>query len=294
MTVTAITLTDPSSGYAVVLMPADGVSAQVLDVATPARAVTEDRVAARGSYDVTRYLSASAVSLSMILFPGLTQTPELFMDSLGPLLDPGLRPVLIVSNDQYATDRQITLRYDSVTKPFSDPTNWPVQVSWQAPDAVWESVGLTVANLPTIILSTTGFEFDPTTGAVITPAGYVFPASSEPAPSMVTSAGSTTSDWQALLYGPCVAPQLSNDTTGTSLNFTTDLMLNLGDYVLVDSQTQTAYLNSDTSVPVTQFIDFPSSTWWQIQPGLNVIRYHPVSADSGSQAQLTFRAAWPA
>jgi hypothetical protein len=294
MTVTAITLADPDSGYSVPLMPADGVAAQVLDVNTPARGVTEDRVAARGAVDNTRYSSAAAVSLSLILFPGLTQTPELFMDSLGPLLDPGLRPVLIVSNDQWATDRQLTLRYDSTAKPFSDPTNWPVQLSFQAPDAVWESAVLTSADLPTIIASTTGFEFDPSTGAVITSAGYVFPATSQASPSQVVSIGTTTSDWQALLYGPCTGPRLSNDTANGSLNFTTDLKLNLGDYVLVDSQTQTAYLNSDVAAPVTKFIDFPASDWWLMQPGLNILRYHPQAADSGAQAQLNFRAAWPA
>lgn len=294
MTVTAITLTDPDSGYSVALLPADGVAAQTLDVNTPARAVTEDRVATRGAVDNTRNLTASAVSLSLILFPGITQTPELFMDSLGPLLDPGLRPVLVVTNDQWATPRQLLLRYDSTSKPFSDPTNWPVQFSFAAPNAVWESTVLTSATLPTIIPSTTGFAFVAGAGAVITSAGYVFPPSTEPGPSEVVSIGTTTSQWSALLYGPCTGPRLANDTAGASLNFTADLELNLGDYVLVDSQTRTAYLNSDTSAPLTQFIDFPTSSWWMMQPGLNIIRYYPQSADSGAQAQLNFRAAWPA
>lgn len=294
MTVTAISLTDPDSGYSVAIMPADGVSAQTLDVNTPARAVTEDLVNTHGSYDVTRYRSASAVSLSMILFPGVTQTPELFMDILGPLLDPGLRPALIITNDQWATPRQLTVRYDSTSKAFSDPTNWPVQVSWQAPNAVWESAVVVTADLPIIIPSNTGLEFDPTIGVTVTSAGYVFPASTEPSPSQVSSIGTTTSQWQAFLYGPCSGPRLANDSTGDSLNFTTDLTLAAGDYVLVDSLTRTAYLNSDTSVPVTEDIDFGTSTWWLIQPGLNILRYYPASASGGSQCVLNFRPAWPA
>jgi len=294
VTFTAISLTDPSSGYSVVIMPADGVSAQTLDVNTPARSVTEDLVNTHGSYDVTRYRSASAVSLSMILFPGITQTPELFMDTLGPLLDPGLRPALIVTNDQWVTPRQLTVRYDSTTKPFSDPTNWPVQISWQAPRAVWESSVVSSATLPIIIPSDTGLEFDPTTGLTVTSAGFIFPASTEPSPSQVISIGTTTSQWTAFLYGPCNGPRLANDVTGESLNFTADLSLSAGDYVLVDSLTRTAYLNSYTSVPVTQFIDFDSSSWWLIQPGLNILRFYPASASSGSGAVLNFRPAWPA
>ena len=293
MTYTAITLQDPVSGLSVPILPADGVSAQVLDVAAPARAVAEDRVGAHGSYDTTRYLSAAAVSLSLLLYPGVTQTPELFWDAIAPLLNPGLRPVLVVANDQWATPRQLTVRYDSTAKPFSDVTNWPVQISWQAPAGVWESSVLTTADIQSLIASTTGFEFG-SSGAVITSAGYVFPATSQPSPSQVISTGSAVSQWQALLYGPCVGPRLANDTTGQTLEFGTGLTLGLGDYVLLDSVTQTAQLNSDPSpsASVLKYLNFSTSAWWLITPGLNILRYYPSSADAGAQAQISFRAAW--
>jgi hypothetical protein len=292
VTYTAVRLLDPDSGYQVAMMPADGVSAQVLDVGVSARAAMEDRVTARGAYDVTRYLSAAVVSLQLLLYHGVTQTPELFWDSLTPLLDPALRPWLIVSNDQWPTDRQMTVRYDNVTKPFSDPTNWPVQIQWVSPTAVWEDTVQTSGTLLAIVPSTSGLEFDPTTGLVVTSAGYVFPQSTQAGPAQITSIGNTVSDWQALMYGPCVGPRLANDATGFSLNFTPDLVLSAGDYVLLDSSTQTAYKNSDTASPVTSHLDFPSSNWWLMQPGLNLLRYWPASAQSGSLAQVNFRPAW--
>jgi hypothetical protein len=294
MTVLSITLTDPVSGLSVPILPADGVAAQVLDVSAPARAVEEDRAGAHGSYDTTRFLSAAAVSLSLLLYPGAVQNPEDFLDALGPLLAPGLRPNLIVANDQWAVPRQLTVRFDSKAAPLSDPTNWPVQISWKAPGGAWDSTVVTSAVLQSLIASTTGFEFDPSTGAVITSAGYVFPATSQPSPSQVTSAGNAASQWQALLYGPCTGPRLASDTAGLSVNFTTGLTVPLGSYVLLDSATHTAYLNSDPSVPVTQFLDFATSSWWLVQPGLNLLRYYPVSADSGAQAQLNFRPSWAA
>lgn len=290
MTVTAITLVDPVSGLTVPIMPADGVAAQVLDVAAPARAVEEDRAGAHGSYDVTRYLSAAAVSLSLLLFPGVTQTPEKFLDALGPLLTPALRPYLIVANDQWDQPRQLTVRFDSSAKPLSDPTNWPVQVSWKAPNGVWEGSNLANAVIGAFIPSAgTGFIVG-ATGAVVTTAGVVITATTAPAPSLVTSPGNVPSQWTAVLRGPCTGPKLANDTAGMTLEFSPNLNLGAGDYVAIDSLAQTATLNGQT--PVLGFLSFATSHWWLIQPGLNALRYYPVSAGPGSAAQISFRPAW--
>ena len=92
-------------------------------------------------------------------------------------------------------------------------------------------------------LLTTGLEFGPSAGLVVTSVGFVFPATDAPSPSQVTSEGNAASQWQAYLYGPCSGPRLANDTTGQTLEFTTDMPpLALGDYILLDSATQTAYL----------------------------------------------------
>lgn len=292
MTYTSITLTDPVSGLSVPIMPADGVAAQILDVAAPARAVLEDRVGAHGSYDTTRFLSAAAVSLSLLLYPGVTQTPEKFWDSLGPLLTPALRPYLIVNNDQWDQPRQLTVRFDSTAKPFSDPTNWPVQISWQAPNGVWEAANLATAVIGAFIASSTGFVFD-VPGAVITSAGYVFPATSAPSPSQVANEGSAPSQWTAFLYGPATGPKLANDTAGLTLEFT-DAMppLGPGEYIALDSRAQTALRNSDPRSSVLGFLNFATSNWWLLQPGLNTLRYYPSSAAAGAQANLSFRPAW--
>jgi hypothetical protein len=291
VTVQAITLQDPVSGLTVVIMPADGVAAQVLDVAAPARAVEEDRAGAHGSYDTTRFLSAAAVSLTMLLFPGVTQTPEKFLDALGPLLTPALRPYLIVTNDQWSQPRQLTVRYDSAAKPLSDPTNWPVQVSWKAPNGVWEAASLVNAVIQAFIATSVGFIVD-VPGIVVTSAGYVFPATSAPSPSTVSSEGNAPSQWTAFLYGPATGPRFANDSAGLTLEFTGDLTLNPGDYIALDSRAQTALLNSDPGSSVLPFLNFATSAWWLMQPGLNTLRYYPATAGAGAQANLSFRPAW--
>jgi len=77
------------------------------------------------------------------------------------------------------------------------------------------------------------------------------------------------------------------------LEFSAALNLVAGEFVLLDSSTRTAYRNGDRAQPVLSSLNFSTSAWWQIQPGLNIIRYYPFSAGAGALAQISFRAAWP-
>jgi hypothetical protein len=304
------------------------------------------------------------------------------LDALGQLLNPAMRPYLIVANDQWPGPRQLAVRYDSISKPLSDPTNWPVQVSWQAPAGVWEDASLTTSIINAFIGSSTGltvnavaagftytatsatpcvftatgsaftngtvvtlsggtppggnlatggptfangrdyfvvaasgstFSLDTNpsgtglaststgsgtvtqaTGLTVPVGGLVVPATSAPSPSQVTSGGNAASQWQALLYGPCTGPKLASDTTGLALEFTDDLVLTGGQFVLLDSATRAAYLNNDPTQPVTSNLNFATSSWWLMQPGTNIIRYYPTGAGAGSIAQISFRSAWQA
>src|SRR5258706_2131296 len=153
MAFTAVKLTDPVSGQSCVMMPRDGVTVMSLDVQPTVRAVSEERVSADGQLDTTAHLSAAAVSLSLRLWisnDGLT-TPETFLDEIGLFLDPSLRPNLIVSNDKWSTDRRLTVRFDSSTKPIDNPLTTDFSLSFKAPKGIWESAGLIEVNIPSII-----------------------------------------------------------------------------------------------------------------------------------------------
>lgn len=302
MTVTAITLTDPVSGNSCAIMPRDGVSAQVLDVAGTARTTgagssnqtVYDRVAAHGSYDVTLYLTEAAVTLTMILYPPAdpAQSIESVWDSISALLDPSLRPVLTVSNDAWAGDRQVTVRYDSDSKPFSDPTNWVVQVSWKAPDAVWEAALESQYNIPAWLQIPSGL-YVTSSGALVTSSGLYLTAGSGAQQTEVTN-GAFAAQWQAALYGPCSGPALINASSGASLSLSA-LTLAAGDYVYLDSRLQTARRASD-GADVTSLLDFTTSSWWLLAAGTNLITYEVQSAGTGGgpEAVLTFRSSWKA
>lgn len=291
MTTTAIVLTDPSSGYTVPIMSRDGVTATGIDASAPARGVVESRVGARGGVDTTRFVDAGVLSLTMILWPGLTQTPEAFLDEIAPLLDPRLRPALVVSNDAWPNgSRRVLVRFDSMSKPQAGPDSWPVQINWTVPAACWEDAAPTTATINAFIAASTGLVID-VPGLVVTSAGYTMPATTSVAPQQVISPGKIPSQWTALIYGPCTGPKLANDTAQATIEFTDDVSLDVGEYLLVDSQAQTALLNGETDV--TGSLNFSTLTWWLMQQGLNVIRYYPTSAGAGANVQITFRGAYP-
>jgi hypothetical protein len=291
--ITAITLTDPDSGTSCVLCPRDGIAWQGLDAAASARAATADRVAAHGTVDTTRYLSDAAVSLALTLYqPAAGGSMRALWDEIAALLDPALRPLLIVDDDEWDGPRQITVRFDSATKPRGDTGRWNVQVSWRAPDPVWESVAQAEYVMNVYLTVFAGVMLVASDGARVTDHGlYCTPQLS--APSARITNGSQQAHWQARLYGPCSAPKLRNLTAGASLGFTGSLVLGPGDFVLLDSRSQTAVRASD-GADVTSWLDFGASDWWTLARGDSYFRYTAQSASAGAAADITFRAAYMA
>lgn len=294
MTFVSISLVDPVSGTVVPILPRACISVNTLDIAASARAIELDRVDGHGTYDITRWLGSAAVSLTMQLWDDADsgQTAAGFWDELSMLLSPNLRPVLLCDNDAWDAPRQITLRFDSDTKPLSDPTVWPVQVSWKAPMAMWEAavpaeyfINATIAGVTGLLFTSSGLIFAPA-------AGIVFTGTAQTAEAIVTN-GAFDTQWQARLYGPCSGPVLGNDSAGQALVFQSGLTIAAGDYVYCDSLLQTAKRASD-GLDVTSYLDFVNSDWWLLQPGSNLLRYSPATVSAGSVADLTFRPTWKA
>lgn len=290
MATTSITLADPVSGASVPIWPATGVTAKSLEVEPTIRAVTESRVGGNGAFDSTLFMDAAAVTLTLILY---SAGQAAFMDSIGPLLQPSARPNLIVTDDDWTDPRQLTVRLDSMLKPRSDRTNWPVQIIWWAVNGVWEDSVQAVLNVPVTLPSSTGIIVTNTTGLHISSAnGLDMPPTSAAAEFQVANPGTVASQWTAQLYGPCTGPKLANDTTGLTLEFTDSVVLHAGDFLALDSQARSALLNGQSNSPVLGSLNFGTSNWWQLQPGLNQLRYYPTSGSPGAQAVVSYRAAW--
>jgi hypothetical protein len=206
-----------------------------------------------------------------------------------------MRPALIVDDDQWAAPRQLTVRFDSITNPIvtGNGRRRDVQVSWTAPAGVWEAAPVS-AVIGAYIASSTGLSIDPPPGGYTIgaqPGGLVIASTSAASPSQVLNPGGKKVQWTALLYGPCTGPAFASDTTGQQIVFTSDLVLNPGDYIALGSD-HTAYLNGDVTQSVADSLDFPDTGWWLVQPGMNVLRYFPQTAGPGAVAVISFSPAW--
>lgn len=290
---TAISLVDAASGLSCVIKPRDGVAATTLDVQPAVRAVSNPVAAGDGTADLTQYTDAAAVTLTVRLWnPDSGGSPEAFLDEIGPLLAPHRRPSLVVSNDQWTTDRQLTVRFDSRTAPVDNPVSTDVAISWKIPSGCWTDLAESQFGLPALLSTTTGLHVTDTGLHLVAGAGISLAASSSPSSSLIAVPGSLRPPWTAKLYGPCTGPKLTSDTLGLDIVFTDDLVLAAGQYVELDSAARTANLLSDPSQSVLQKLDFAATTWWTLEPGLtNEIRYHPTSG-AASGAVLTFNPAY--
>jgi hypothetical protein len=95
------------------------------------------------------------------------------------------------------------------------------------------------------------------------------------------------------LYGPCAGPRYTNDLTGERLEFSEDLVISAGEYLELDTRERTALYMSDPDASRLHLMNFEVSTWWRLAPGVNRLRYNPISGvEVGSQAYITYHPAW--
>jgi hypothetical protein len=291
MTISSLVLSDPDRGITSQVMPRPGVAFQGLSAAGTVRAVTESRQGGHGTRDTTASFDDAAVTLTLRLW----QNTRALLDEFAAFLHPAARPVLVVTDTEWAQPRQLQLRFDSGNSPVELGVGQTrnVQYAWRAPAGVWEAAAQVSVNAPAIIEGDTGGLLWTTTGISWTTAGVLWVPGSAASPPQVISPGNVESEWQAILYGPATAPALANDVTGLTLQFTEDTTLAATDFILLDSATRSALLNGNPGSPVVGQIDFTApSDWWRIQPGVNIIRYYPDSGSASTQAQVTFRPAW--
>lgn len=283
MAVTSVKLVDGATEM--VLYPREDLVLKGLDPGSPAvRAQVENRADGDGEVDTTQRRGGRVLTVEFMTLAN----PEGIMQELGLFLRPSARPYLVRADDEWVQQRRLRLRVDPWAAPLSaDLAPWQreVQVQWRCPDGTWEGLDETTVIVGADAPASVGFSAPFSAPLELAPAAATNSA-------QTANAGTDGCHFVARLYGPCTAPRLINDTTDEQLVFTAALALGAGEYVEVDTLNRTAYLNSDPTLSRLGFVDFPVSTWWQVQPGLNTIRFAPTSPSAGSQAEITYRPLW--
>jgi hypothetical protein len=287
--VTAVRLED---GASVLDLRAGGYRVARLDIGLPTvRAVTVPRPDQDGEDDTTAHHGAAAVSMDVRLLAGrdsglvgIAPSPSLIdlRDALRAFCHPSARPYLVVEDE--GQQRRIRLRADQFAGPITNPRHQQVQLSWRAPDGVMEALAEQIGTAEAVPSGEGGFAFDMTFD-------LTFPTSS--AVGSVTVSNDGTVDVRPILrlYGPCIDPRVENQSTGEQLIFT-GLTIAAGDWLEIDCREKTARLNGLASQSRLSRLDFANSSYLRLLPGMNTVRYFPVSFSTGARLEVRFRSAW--
>jgi hypothetical protein len=92
------------------------------------------------------------------------------------------------------------------------------------------------------------------------------------------------------VFGTGTTPTITNNTTGQSITLNTSIAA--GDYVLIDTNPirRQILLNGTTSV--YSVLDFGTSSWWGLVPGINDIRFSFTSFLTDALLAVDWRNAW--
>lgn len=288
MTITRVRLVDDALGELVLLDHADfrhDLYLTGLDVRSPeVRAVTAGRTDTDGEDDQTALHGAAALSATV----ELRDHPAALVDQINAYLHPRRRPWLIVFDTEWAGERKLRLRADQWSSPIDHKAHLQraQQLQWRVPAGVWEAVEAT--------------SFTVTAGAgELAGRSYplrfprLYPTTSAAGSFDHTNLGGTWAHWRGRLYGPCRGPRLSEDISGQTIGFVEDLVIPAGEYVEIDTRDRSAYYMSDPSLTRLNLIDFETTSWWQMAPGLNRVRYHPIGGvEIGCAADIDYHPYW--
>jgi hypothetical protein len=89
------------------------------------------------------------------------------------------------------------------------------------------------------------------------------------------------------IFGPVTDPRILNDVTGQEMKFS-GIVLGVTDTLVVDVKSRTVKLNGTTNRRNT----LTAPTWFDLQPGQNVIRFRAGSSDPTADLQIDYYPAW--
>lgn len=256
-----------------------------LDVPGPGvRVVTQDRAEADGQVDTTTRHGARACSVEVTLL----DRPMALADEINGFLHPSARPYLVMDEEEWGAARRLRLRVDQFSAPLPRESHAFVrhQLQWAVPDGVWSATDPQEFTISAEATGVRGMKF---------PVSFpmTFPGSASHGLAEIVNPGNTFSDQKVRLYGPAIGPRYTCNVTGRTVAFNEGLVLELGEYVEIDTAAGTALAMSDPDASRADYLDYEVSTWWQLLPGRNFIRYHPIAGvDVGAAAVGSYVPNW--
>lgn len=269
----------PQNGY----VP-QGLTLGPLDV----REQVTKRPSANGTFDYTSLYGNRAVTavvgLAAEMVPGGGVYDQDIEDALRAWTNPQTRCYLYWQRDTMRYERRILLRGGAASLPlqFVKSDFDIVSLAWKAPEGTSEDSLETSSQVFPSGSIEVGRSYDLTYDRT-------YPDSAPLGSLTIANNGNADVLPIVTIYGPCTQPRIQNVTTGLSLEFVSGLTLSSTDYLLINFKDGTVWLNGDPTNSRYSSINFSTSSWWPIVPGVNSLRFYPLSNTYPSSAVVAIR-----
>lgn len=239
-----------------------------------------------GAIDRTTFLAQRVVSITGVAVGGVNGSRSVALAALRPFLAPGARPILTFTLDDESEvlAKNITLRVAQWTEPMRQPWSSEFMVSWAADPVALGDVVHKVEVAP--FFSGGGRSYDLSFNRTYPAGGST---------GLITaSVDGTYPPWPTYrLFGPITDPVIAiiNPLTAAVLGQVAfaGIVVAQGDYLDIDTQARTVLLNGDPGANRYSFVDFPNTTWRQLQLGSNTLRYSGEAPAVPALAQIRWR-----
>lgn len=278
----------------VVLRPASPSSADPIflteyDLGFPEMRETAQEAAGQsGTIDLTTLHGGRNVSMELVVVDDGTMTRHQRADLLRILCHPAKRPYLYVLQDGWSAERRMVLRGNqfSMAVDSTAKARLKATVAWAAPYGVLESTTVSEYHIRPAG-GGSGWTFShsfPSTNVRFT-------ASNSTSVTSIVNTGTATAAPVFRISGTMTGPTIRNGTTGEVLTLP-NMSVPAGQFVDVDVAARTVYLNGTPGSTYYQYIDWSTSTWWEFQPGTNLLSLSALAQDSSAELVVFFRERW--
>lgn len=251
------------------------------------RSVMRARALADGMIDDTQFAGSRAVTIALRLnearCPDGAAVQSLY-DTLLPYLSPRRRPLLRWElPGAPGVVREMVVRGESAPVVVDGPRHLGIVCSFIAPEGEITSVDWQTVTITPSTDTEGGRSYDRSYD-------LAYPASLGRGDRLVTNGGNERAHWTAAVYGECTNPTL----TINGVDVTWEQVLNVGDWLQLDTRERTMYFNADTSESRYHVSNYTDWTWADVllQPGPNVVRFSADSLGDGGSVVLNFRDTW--
>jgi hypothetical protein len=283
---TWLELDDCDTGYVV----------EQVEVGAPeTRAVVDPRTMVDGVIDRTRLVGARVISVNLRLVEGPAVRLAL-LDALAPFLHPARRSWLTIGLDP-ATPRMYRVRADDWSAPWERPTDVALSLSWRTASDTPFALSPTLREVVLVPGGAEGrnyLEAEITEGVFAGTTGRVYDRTypfSGATVAPVRNLGNAPAHFTATVYGPIDGFTLRNITADAQLAFA-DLTIPAGQNVVIDSAAHTVLANGEPGSSRYSYLDFATSAWFTLLPGVNQMTVDSDTFSAPSQTVLRWHDAY--